>query len=82
MTLKLDSLDLSPVHYLLPSVFNISSGYASSDIHVGGLISKPDINGYIRLDDTHLGINFTNVRYKYRIPPSCPYATVSSISTK
>lgn len=68
MTLKLDSLDLSPVHYLLPSVFNISSGYASSDIHVGGLISKPDINGYIRLDDTHLGINFTNVEYE--IPDS------------
>ena len=34
----------------------------------GGLISKPDINGYIRLDDTHLGINFTNVEYE--IPDS------------
>lgn len=68
MTLKLDSLDLAPVHYLLPSVFNISTGYASSDIHMGGQISKPDINGYVRLDDTHLGINFTNVEYE--IPDS------------
>lgn len=68
MDLTLDSLRLDVVHYLLPSVFNKSTGFASAEIEIRGLMKSPDINGFVRLDRTKLGINFTNV--EYAIPDS------------
>ncbi|MDD4820629.1 MAG: translocation/assembly module TamB domain-containing protein, partial [Flavobacteriales bacterium] len=61
--LTLDSLNLAPVHYLLPSVFNTSSGYASAHVDVTGDMSNPTMNGFVTLYKTRLGIAFTNVAY-------------------
>lgn len=61
--ISLDSLPVDAVHYLLPTVFNRSSGYASALLEMRGRLRQPDINGSIRLDGTRLGINFTNVEY-------------------
>ena len=62
--IKMDSLDVAPVHYLLPSVFNKSSGTLSADLSmVEGNITVPNINGDIYLNDVNLGIAFTNVEY-------------------
>ena len=61
--LSLDSLNLSPVHYLLPSVFNTSSGYASAHVDVYGQVNNPTMNGFVTLNKTRLGIAFTNVEY-------------------
>lgn len=63
MDLALDSLPVDVVHYLLPTVFNKSTGYASAEMEIRGLMKSPDINGFVRLDRTKLGINFTNVEY-------------------
>lgn len=63
INISLDSLPVDAVHYLLPTVFNRSSGYASARLEMRGRLRQPDINGSIRLDGTRLGINFTNVEY-------------------
>ena len=62
--ITLDSLDIAPVHYLLPSVFNKSSGTLSADLSmIEGNITVPNINGHVTLNDANLGIAFTNVEY-------------------
>lgn len=61
--IALDSLPLDGVHYLLPTVFNRSAGYASAQLAVRGTMKSPQINGAVRLDGTRLGIKFTNVEY-------------------
>ena len=59
----LDSLPLDVVHYLLPTVFHRSTGYASAQLAVRGTMKRPQIDGAVRLDGTRLGIKFTNVEY-------------------
>lgn len=68
-----DSLDLDvnidrlSLHWLEPfmaGTLNRVSGSISSGLKVGGRISAPAVNGWLGVNNTYLGIDYTNVTYR------------------
>lgn len=62
-TINIDRLPIGWANPFLSDVFNEVSGSISSQLTVTGKLSKPITKGWFGLNNTTLGINYTNVTY-------------------
>lgn len=62
--INLNKFSLNWLEPFTVGILNRVSGSISSGIEVTGKISAPDVNGWLGVNDTYLGIDYTNVTYR------------------
>lgn len=63
LKLNLNRLDIAWLQPFMADILNKASGSISTGLNIKGRISTPLVDGWLGVNDTYLGIDYTNVTY-------------------
>ncbi|NDW18196.1 hypothetical protein D0T53_04590 [Dysgonomonas sp. 216] len=63
MNVDIDRFSLNWIEPFMAGVLNDLSGSISSKMNINGSIAAPKASGWLGFNDTHIGIDYTNVNY-------------------